>query len=211
MLGWPSALSVAARWLLVRRYLAYEWDLRAPQPECAPPPGVRVTVLAPMGIGALGALDARMTPLEIERRWSEGQECLLGWINDRLAHYRWQSMRPAYVTYLDRILRPLDGDLLVLDVYTRPDLRGHGVAGLVTSVGLNRGRSAGCTRAVWLIAWWNTPAHRLADDQGWCTFAGSAGWQGVGPLEVFFTTGRVHLGPDGSVTVGPRRPDETRC
>jgi hypothetical protein len=159
-----------------------------------------------MDIGALGTVDARMTPLEIERRWSEEQECLLGWIGDRLAHYRWQSMRPAYVTYLDRILRPLDGDLLVLDVYTKPDLRGHGVAGLVANVGLNRGRSAGCTRGVWLIAWWNAPAHRLADDEGWCTLAGSAGWRGVGPMVVFFATGRVHLGPDGSVTVGSRRP-----
>jgi GNAT superfamily N-acetyltransferase len=197
--------------LFVRRYLAYEWDLRTPQPEQPSPSGVRVTVLAPADVETLGALDARMTPSEIERRWAEGQECLLGWVGDRLAHYRWQGMRPAYVSYLDRVLRPLDGDQLVLDVYTRRDLRRRGVANVVASVGRGRGRSAGCTRAVWLIAWWNAPAHRIADDTPWCRFAGAAGWRGLGAGGIFFTTGRVQVQPDGSLTVGAVPWEQCRC
>jgi len=120
--------------LFVRRYLAYE-DLRAPQPEQPSPSGVCVTVLAPADVERLGGLDARMTPGEIERRWAEGRECLLGWVGDRLTHYRWQGMPPAYVSYVDRVLRPLDGDQLVLDVYTRRDRRRRGVANVVASVG----------------------------------------------------------------------------
>jgi hypothetical protein len=202
MLGWPRTVSAAGRWLFVRQYLAFEWDLRAAQPERRAPPDVRVTVLVPADVEALATLDASMTPGEIERRWADGQECLLGWIDRQLAHYRWQGSRPSYVRYLDRVLRPLDGDLLVLDVYTRPDLRGRGAGRVVTGVGLDRGRSAGCVRALWFIAWWNEPAHRLADDAPWCSLAGSAGWRGLGWRGTFFTTGRVEIGPDGSLTVG---------
>jgi GNAT superfamily N-acetyltransferase len=201
-LGWPRTCAVAACWLFVRRFLVYEWDLHAPQPQRSLPPGVCVTVLASKDVPALGGLDARMTPAEIDRRWAEGQECLLGWVDNRLAHYRWQGMRPAYMSYLDRVLRPLAGDQLVLDVYTRPDLRRRGLGGAVASVGRERGRDAGCTRAVWLIAWWNTPAHRIADETPWCGLAGSAGWRGLGSRGAFFTTGRVRLEPDGSLTVG---------
>ena len=52
-------------------------------------------------------------------------------------------MRPAYVSYVDRVLRPLDGDQLVLDVYTRRDRRRRGVANVVASVGV----AAGAPRA----------------------------------------------------------------
>jgi GNAT superfamily N-acetyltransferase len=191
----------------VRRYLAYTWDLRRPQPEPPWSPGVRVTILAPANVEALGQLDVRMTPQEIERRWGEDQECLLAWMGDDLAHYRWQGMRPAYMPYLGRILRPLDGDQLVLDVYTRPDLRGRGVASITSSVGRDRGRAAGCTRAVWLIAWWNVPALRIADDAPWCRLAGSVGLR-RGPLHrgTLFTTGCVQVECDGSLTVGAIQP-----
>ena len=87
----------------------------------------------------------------------------MGWIGETAAHWRWETDVEAYLPYLRRSVRPLDGDLWVTDVYTHPSYRRRGLYTTATAMAMHRARARGHTRLIGLIARWNRPALRVAE------------------------------------------------
>jgi GNAT superfamily N-acetyltransferase len=208
-LGWRRALSLAPRWLVRRRYLALECGLDFPNPGSVRPDELRVTPLGDADWPALGRLDPAMTRDEVRRRHEEGQECLLGWWGEELAHYRWESTKPVYLPYLGRVLRPLPGDQIVGGIYTSPRYRGHGIASVVMREGIVRARARGVGRLVWLAAWWNTRSLGLAEQMASRVVGTVEHWT-LGGLRRYVVTGGVRIEPDGAVVVTSYSPETSR-
>jgi hypothetical protein len=200
-LGWRQALRVAPRWLVRRRYHAMDADVQGRAPDLTRPSELRIALLTGTDVPALAALDPAMTPGEVARRLGEGQRCLLGWWAGELAHYRWESPRPAYLGYLGRVLRPLPGDGIVVGIYTAARHRGRGIANAVMMEGIAQARAAGTSRIVWLTAWWNARSLGLADQVD-SRVLGTVGYWGLGRHRRYFATGHVRLERDGAVVIG---------
>jgi GNAT superfamily N-acetyltransferase len=211
-IGWRSALRVAPRWLVCRRYLGLVADLRVLALESPAQPEIRVTCLDAADALALSALDPAMTFEEVVRRLREGQQCTLGWWAGELAHYRWDATGPAYLPYLDRVLRPGPGEQIVVGIYTAPAYRGRGVAGATMVDASRRAIASGISRLVWLAAWWNARSLALAD-QFASRVVGQVGYWALGRHRRYFTEGQVWFDAEGCVRVGtaqiPASPDPT--
>ena len=110
----------APRWLIRREFLVTVKDLTGPLPPISPLPGVTWRRLTDAEVPCLVASSPTLSPAEVWRRLREGQECWVGWMGEAAAHWRWETRGEAYLPYLHRFVRPLDGDLWVADVYTHP-------------------------------------------------------------------------------------------
>jgi GNAT superfamily N-acetyltransferase len=208
--GVGRAVRLAPAWFLTRRYLVFAWDLRQVPAEVPAPDGVSCTLLTPAEEPALGELDPLMSPGEIRRRVAEGQECVVGWVDGTLVYYRWQSTEAVFVPHIRNTLHPCAGDVIVLDVFTSPRFRGRGIGEFAARRALVRARAMGLRRALWLVAWWNAPALRIARHPEHCRCMGTVGYVNLGPFRRHFATGHVRLAPDGvHVEPGPW-PLETR-
>ena len=78
-------------------------------------------------------------------------------MDDIPAHWRWETCAKTHVPYLRRAVRPLDGDLWIVDVYTHPARRRRGLYTAATVTAMHRARERGHRRLIGLIAAWNTP------------------------------------------------------
>ena len=185
--------------------MVFTWDLAAAPPPVARPPAVSWGRLAPGGLAALEALDPAMTPAEVARRQAEGQECLVAWHGTDLAYFRWQTARSPHLPYLGRTLELASGDFAVLDVFTSPVFRGQGIGNFVGTIALVEAHDRGLRRAIWLVAWWNVPAFRIAREATHRRAAGAIGYRGLGRWRRYFATGDVVLGPGHGFRVGSAR------
>ena len=164
-----SAIGIArlpwalARWLIRRELLVTVKDLTAPLPPIPPRPEVVWQRLTDAEVPGLLATSPTLSPGEVTRRRREGQQCWVGWIGETPAHWRWETNREAYLPYLCRSVRPLDGDLWVTDFYTHPSHRRRGLYTTATVMAIHRAREEGHRRLIGLIAGWNRPALRVAE------------------------------------------------
>ena len=204
-IGWRGVLRIAPRWVVCRRYLCLVADLGELALESPGHPMIRVTVLDPSDASLLGTVDPRMTCDEVTRRLDEGQQCSVGWWGDELAHYRWDAIRPVYVPYLGRVLRPSDGDQIVVGIYTAAAFRGRGLAGAVMMDASRRARAGGISRLAWLAAWWNARSLALAD-QFRSQVVGTVGYWALGRYRRYFAGGQVHFDANNSVCIDAAAP-----
>ena len=208
-IGWREFLKIAPQWLVCRRYLALAADLEGLVLDRPSRPELRVTGLEPADVAALCALEPVMTREEVARRLAAGQRCTLGWWGRELAHVRWDSPAPVHLPFLERVLQPGPGDEIVVGIYTAPAFRGHGIAGAVMVDTARRARDAGARRWVWLAAWWNRRSLALAD-QFASRVEGTVGYWKLGPWRRYFASGRIRLGPDGTIRFDDGAPSATR-
>lgn len=206
-LGFWRALWLAPRWWVRKEYLVLVKDLRALEPSSSLPRGgglpARWTTLTEDDIPSLRAANPKLSGSEMHRRWAEGQECLGGWIEGALAHYRWDTSRRAELPFLKKVFTPDAGDTLVFEAFTPPAFRGRGLHSRSTVLAFERDRARGFTRSVTLVAWWNVVALRVARDKAARELAGTVGYWELGVTTRHFATGAVRLGPDGEVAVTP--------
>ncbi len=199
-LGLRHMLWIAPRWLVRPEYDVLTRDLHPPLPQLPPGEPLHWTDLRAADIPHVLGLNPAMSEAEIRRRWEEGQECVLGWREGTLVYHQWYGRRPVYLRYLGRTLRLLKADYVMLDTFTHPALRGHGIAFVSTLRGFRRARDLGFARLVTIIAYWNTPGLRLAQNAGF-TSVGTVGYWNIGLRRYFFATGKVCLEGDMSLSV----------
>jgi len=202
-LGLSRMLWVGPRWLIHREFLVLVRDLRRPLPESPRYESIRWTTLTEAEIHQVRVIDPRMSETEIRRRWEEGQECLLCWSGESLAHYRWDTTRPAYLPYLGKTFRPLDGDIYAASIFTHPTLRGRGFHEISSIMALQRARDRGFARSVTVVAWWNAPSLRVNREKTGRIIAGTVGFWNAGLWRHYFASGEVFLDDATSFYIRP--------
>ncbi len=191
----------APRWLVQREFLVTVKDLSGPLPLPAPGTGVDWRSLAAAEIPRLLAESPTLSEAEVRRRLREGQECWVGWAGDIPAHWRWETSVATYFPYLHRGVRPLDGDRWIVEVYTHPSRRRRGLYTAATVAAMHRARDRGHRRLIGLIAAWNTPARRVAEQELQRSVIGTVGYLAIGPWRPPLVRGRVRLDDQGRVFV----------
>jgi hypothetical protein len=202
MLGTRNLLWVTPRWLVQQEFLVLVGDLRVPARELPPDRSVRWTTLTETDIPQVCGLHPAISEAGIRRRLEEGQECLLGWIDGSLAHYRWDTARSTYVRSFRRTFRLFEGDLLTTETFAHPSFRGRGLHSRSTGMVLRRARDRGLRRSITFVAWWNAPSLRSNHKAG-RTIVGTLGRWTIGPWRPCFATGDVHLDQRGDIWVCP--------
>jgi GNAT superfamily N-acetyltransferase len=194
----PSLL----RWTVRREFVVFVRDLWVRGPDEAPDLDVRWTDLSAAPVALLTRLDPAFADEDVGRLQREGQYCRLGWIGARVVHYRWDTIRPAYLPYLGRWYRPQRGDVLTSWLYTAPDQRGRGLQRASHADLGEQALARGCRRSLGIVAIWNAPSLRANDHTGRVR-VGTIGYVAVGPWRSHFATGLVGFDRDGCVTVPP--------
>lgn len=203
-LGFWRALWLSPRWQVRKEYLVLARDLHAAA-EPARLGGARVpvrwTILTEADTSSLRTANPGLSETEMRRRWREGQECVGGWVDDSLAHYRWDTTKRAYLEYLQRGFEPLEGDVLVTEAFTHPAFRRQGIHSLSTALALDRARERGFRRSITMAAWWNVAALRVIREKARRQVVGTAGYWQLGLARRHFATGAVRFGADGRLYV----------
>lgn len=211
-LGFWRALWLSPRWQVRREFLVLVTDLRAEgaRPSLA---GAKVAVrwaaLTEADIPALRAANPKLSEAEMCRRWREGQECIGGWVDRTLAHYRWDTAKPSYLPYLQAAFEPLDGDTFVFEAFTRPEFRGQGIHSLSTARAFDRSREQGLRRSITLVAWWNAAALRVLREKAGRDVAGTIVYWRFGIATRHVVTGSVKLARHGRLYVAERCAGES--
>ena len=200
-LGIRRLLWVAPQWLLRQEYLVLVKDLRLPLPGIPANESLRWTPLTESQIDQVLAINPALSEAEIRRRWEDGQECLLGWIGEALAHYRWDATLSPYLPYLGKTLRFLEGDIHGTDNFTHPAFRGRGIYTASSIVALHRARDHGLSRSIGIVAWWNAPSLRVNLQKIGRSVAGTVGFWNAGLRRYYFTSGDVCLDESGSIWI----------
>ena len=203
----------APRWLMRREFLVTVKDLTGPLPPVAPSPGVAWRLLTAAEIPQLVTSSPTLTTAEVWRRLRDGQECWVGWMDDIPAHWRWETCAKTHVPYLRHAVHPLDGDLWIVDVYTHPAQRRRGIYTAATVTTMHRARERGHRRLIGLIAAWNLPVRRIAEEELRRSVVGTVGYWTVGRGRPPLVTGRVRLDESGHLFVpvdeGARLPSDS--
>jgi hypothetical protein len=198
-LGPRRALRVGPRWAVRRTYLVLARSLLAPLPVFVASEAFHWTELRPTEIGRVQAINPELSRAEIRSRLEAGQRCLLFWHRDVPVYYRWDTSQPCYLPYLGLTARPIEGDLVTVEAFTHPSFRNRGIHSLATGLILRQARDRGLRRSVTMVAWWNSPALRVALEKAERSVIGSVGWWGIGPLRHHYASGTVCLAKQGLV------------
>ena len=201
--GLRRLLWVSPSWLIRRKFLVLVRDLRVPPPDlpaCGP---LQWAPLTEADIPRVCAINPAITEAKIRQRLEEGHECLLGWVGESLAHYRWDSARPTFLPYLGKTLQSEEGDCLSAGVFTHPAFRGRGIYSVSSILSLHRARDRGFRRSIAIVAWWHTPALRVDHQKAGRTIAGTVGYWNIGPWRYYFATGEVCFEKNTSFCVLP--------
>jgi hypothetical protein len=199
-LGAGGLAPALMRWVVLREFVVFARDLRAPCPDEAPDPALRWTDLSASTAALLRAIDPALEPSDLDRLRREDQYCRLAWLDTRLVHYRWDTLRPAYLPYLGLWYRPQPGDVLTSWLYTARGHRNRGIQHASHADLREQALGRGCRRSLGIVAVWNTPSLR-ANDQTGRVRVGTVGHLAIGPWRRPFATGSVRFDPDGAVTV----------
>ncbi len=197
--GVRGAVTEMPRWIVRREFLVLDVDLHdARPPRGNPPADLRLVLLTPADVPSLARLHPMMSRDEVERRWAEGQECIVGWVGPAPVYYRWDCAEPAYLGYLDKTFRPPRGTVLTLDVRTHPRFQGQriGVFGahFANRLSLERGHR----RRLGLVARGNRHVVRYNLAIG-ASVRGTVGCWNTLLQRVYFATGDVRLEGDAIV------------
>jgi hypothetical protein len=202
MLGAASLLAIAPRWLVRQTYLVLVRELGSPLPRMPCLQSMSWSVFTSAEIPLVQAINPALSEAESLRRLEAGQECLLFWLAGAPVYYRWDTTRPAYLPYLSKVLRPLDGDLVTVDAFTHPAFRNRGIHSFATSLVLQRAARSGLKRSVTMVAWWNRPARRVALEKAERSIAGIIGWWGLGPYRRYYADDSLHLDGGEIIVLG---------
>jgi hypothetical protein len=208
ILGLMRMLRTVPLWLVRRDYFVFVRDLRLPLPDIPAHPAVRWSILTEAEMPAVHTIHPLMSEAEIRRRWNEGQECLLFWLGQSLVHLRWDTTKPTYLPYLGKTVQPLNGDLLVTEVFTHPAYRRSGIHSVSSVVGLHRSRERGLTRSVAFVASWNAPSMRVTGEKSAYSVVGRVGYWKIGGLRYYFVSDNVSLGQGESIYIHDGKPPQ---
>jgi hypothetical protein len=198
--GLPRLPATLARGLVVREYLVTERRLIAsPVPRL--PDGIRIGPVTEADLPAALAAHPALSLDEIGRRWREGQAWTGCWVDGTLAHWRWEAVGLAYLPYLRRRVRPLPGDLWVVEVFTRLGYRNRGLHSLSTAYAFATAAESGHGRVIGLVSPWNRPGIHVMVDKWRRTPVGRVGYVGIGPWRRDFVQGRVAVDEAGALFV----------
>jgi len=197
----PSLL----RWVVRREFVVFARDLLVSFPGETTDPALRWTDLSAQDAARVREIDPALDEAELDRLRREGQYCRLGWAGARLAHYRWDTIRPAYLPYLGRWYQPQPGDVLTTWLYTAPDDRGQGVQRASHADLREQALARGCRRSLGIVAVWNVPSLRTNDHTGRVR-VGTVGYVALGPWRRYFATGLADFDRDGRVVVSSAQP-----
>lgn len=182
-------------WSMRKRYLVVMKDFLFQDAGVPPSSLLEWRTLAEAQIPDVLAICPRLSRGEIRRRFEEGQECHLGWVEGRLVHFRWEAQKPAFLPYLGKKLQPLEGDLLITEVFTNPKFRGRGIYTASLHQAFGRARELGFRRVIGLAASWNTPA-LLAMEKTGRRVVGTVGYWNILGYRRYFGTGDVRFEQD---------------
>jgi len=204
LLGWRRVIELGPRWLVHREFLVFSRDLTVPLPAHPSPPDLRWADLTEEDWPKLTRAHPMMGEREIRRRTNEQQRCLVGWVDDAVVYYQWDTMQPIFLTYLGRPFRPAPGECFADAAGTSPlwRSRGLGTVGLLQS--FHRARVLGCRRATGLVAWFNEPSIRIARRLN-RVLEGRVGYWGAGALRHYYTRAHVRF-ESGSLVVPSPMP-----
>jgi len=203
-LGLPRTLSIAARWLFRPEYLVLVRDLQATQDQPPAHEPWQWTPLTETATRQLSVLNPAMTDREIRRRWREGQVCLVAWHGDVPVHYRWETAGPTWLPTLGLVFQPLEGDTIIVDIFTHPAFRSRGITSAGMVMGWHRAKRQGYTRSIGLVAWWNAPSLRVGQQTAGRLVAGRVGYWTVGLGRQYFATGAARFDERGRIYVLPK-------
>jgi len=192
-LGFARILWVAPLWLIQREFLVLIRDPRVPLPGVHLVDHLQWTSLNDAGIPYLCAINPTLSIAEIRRRRTEGCECLLGWVDGSLAHYRWYTTATTFLPYLGKTFSLVEGDMFTLEVYTHPTFRGHGIASVSSEIIVTQARHRGLRRCITMVAWWNTPGLRVNKRQEGWTVVGRVGYWDIGIHRRYYATGDISI------------------
>ena len=181
-----------SRWLVRREFVVLAGRLPGQSPPGPPPSDLRFTGLTPEDVPALARLHPMMFRAEVERRWTEGQQCIVGWIGVEPAYYRWDSNSPAYLGYLGKTLLPPPLTVLTLDVRTHPGFQQRRIGLFGAALANRRGLEQGQRHRLGLVASWNRHVLRYNLAHG-ASVRGTVGyWRSIDGRR-YFTAGDVHI------------------
>jgi RimJ/RimL family protein N-acetyltransferase len=196
-LGPGRVARFAPGWLLRREYTVLVRNLLASLPNLPPGGSSVLREIRESDIAEIERMGS-MTAREARRRWKEGHEGFLWWVDNQPAHYYWVTRRAVWLPYVARTFRPQPGDVCVLDVFTRPEFRGRGIDTRSSVDYLHRAHAAGLQRLIALVAPWNAPALHVAERRMGAVPVGSIGVRNFLVTRRHFATGLVRLeGSDG--------------
>lgn len=121
-------------------------------------------------------------PGVFEARIRYGEQCFGVFVDGRLAHTGWATVKPNYAPYLRRELIPRPGDVILFNNYTHPDYRKHGLAVTRTNYLLQYYRAQGYTAATGLVAVENWVGLQVASNVGFKGI-GLVGCLRLGPFQ----------------------------
>ena len=206
-LGFWRTLSLAPRWAVRQEYVVVVRDLTrlgsGPASD-SEPENLRWAPIDDNAIRQFAEIRSPLSLAEVRRRLDERQECLVGWLGSTLVHYRWETMQPAYLPYLDTVFSPGEGEILVVESFTAPRYRGRGIHGLATARMLARARARGASRSIAFIASWHAPALRVSLRQASGRVAGIVTRWDLGIVRRLRVTGEVCLTGTGLALAVPR-------
>lgn len=194
--GARGVVTEMPRWIARREFIVLDGALRdARSPSGSPPADLRLALLTPGDVPSLARLHPMMSPDEVQRRWAEGQECVVGWIGTAPVYYRWDSAEPAYLDYLDKMFRPPPLTVLTLDVRTHPQFQGRRIGVFGADFANRRSLERGHRRRLGLVARWNRHVVRYNLAIG-ASVRGTVGYWHTLVRRVYFATGDVRLEGD---------------
>jgi len=161
VVGPARALWIAPAWSVSRRYLVIARDLREAIDLPGPGPELRCTEANRDEAKKLTQLDPRLTRMELDRRFTEGQICRIWWVDERIVHLRWFTDRRAFLPFLGLTFRPQDGDYLLYEVFTREGCQTHQL--WCQTHQLVPDTSVGARHISWYISSAAVPPQRLSD------------------------------------------------
>ena len=192
ILGWTAPF-ISAIWLARPKYLIYARDLGTPLPPRREGPLTHWTILTESDIPAVSAIDPAMTRSEIERRFGDGQVANLGWSSSELAYYYWDTRRSTLLTYLNRRVIPLPGQIVPCGAFTAERFRNRGIHLAATIESCYRKRDRGADTAIFFVAWWHSPSIRVLTRDVGARLVGSIGFWRLGIRRHYFVGGAARL------------------
>jgi len=210
--GDQRAIRIAPLWAVAKRYVVIVRGLTHVSDPPAGSAAYSCHGLESTSPAELAAFDRRLSIAEIERRTAAGQTCEIWWLDAQIVHFRWFSAVRTSLPYLGLDFKPQDEDLLLFEVFTVADKRVRGVHSNVALQSLKRASDRGFKRMVALCAWWNAPALRVGEKNGFEVVGTVTRWQ-LGPFAAFTVSGGVEVRKGMMSVPGPRfdRAGSTRA
>jgi hypothetical protein len=200
LVGTMRMIAAVPAWCLRKRFFVLVKDLQTPLAKAPVKSDMDWTLLTVAMLPRVLAVNPSLTEQEIRRRWGEDQTCHLCWVDGEVAHYRWETQRPAYLPYLGKTLRLCDGDILITEAFTHARFRNRGIHTTSSLLALDQAKELGSRRVIGLAACWNSPALCAMQKAG-RKVVGTVGYWRVLRRRFYFASKSVQIDDRGNVLV----------